>query len=95
MFWYILKLLILLPLIGVLAWACLKFAQKMQNRAMGATGPKAARIVETTMLSPTMKLAVVEFHGREILISVSRQGVTRLAEAPARAVPAAEVEVLP
>lgn len=95
MFWYILKLLILLPLIGVLAWACLKFAQKMQNRAMGATGPKAARIVETTMLSPTMKLAVVEFHGREILISVSRQGVTRLAEAPARAVSAAEVEVLP
>lgn len=95
MFWYILKLLVLLPLIGVLAWACLKFAQKMQNRAMGVTGPKAAKIVETTMLSPTLKLAVIEFHGREILVSVSRQGLTRLAEAPARPAAAAEVEVLP
>ena len=101
MFWYILKLIVLLPLIGLLAWGCLKFAQKMQNRAMGVTGPKAAKIIETTMLSPTMKLAVVEFHGREILISVSRQGVTRLAEAPARPAPAVapelggSVEVLP
>lgn len=84
MFWYILKLIVLLPLIGLLAWGCLKFAQKMQNRAMGAAGGKAVRIIETTMLSPTQKLAVLEFHGREILVSVSRQGLTRLAEAPAR-----------
>lgn len=93
MFWYILKLIVLLPLIGLLAWGCLKFAQKMQNRAMGTAGGKAVRIIETTMLSPTLKLAVIEFHGREILVSVSRQGLTRLAEAPARPVPAvAEVE---
>lgn len=84
MFWYILKLLVLLPLIGVLAWGCLKLAQKMQERASGAGGSKSVRIVETTMLSPTLKLAVVEFHGREILVSVSRSGLTRLAEAPAR-----------
>ena len=36
------------------------------------------------MLSPTLKLAVLEFHGREILVSVSRGGLTRLAEGPAR-----------
>jgi flagellar protein FliO/FliZ len=36
------------------------------------------------MLSPTLKLAVIEFHGREILVSASRNGLTRLAEAPAR-----------
>jgi flagellar protein FliO/FliZ len=42
------------------------------------------RIVETQMLSPTLKLAVIEFHGREILVSVSRSGLARLAEAPAR-----------
>lgn len=85
MFWYIVKLLVLLPAIGLLAWGCLKLAQKMQAR-MGATVPggKAVRIIETTMLSPTLKLAVLEFHGREILVSVSRQGLTRLAEAPAR-----------
>jgi flagellar protein FliO/FliZ len=85
MLWYILKLIILLPLIGLLAWGCLKLAQKMQEKA-GARGggSKSVRIVETTMLSPTLKLAVIEFHGREILVSASRNGLTRLAEAPAR-----------
>ncbi|MEZ5689118.1 MAG: flagellar biosynthetic protein FliO [Caenibius sp.] len=84
MLWYVLKLLIMLPLIAALAWGCLKLAQKMQSRANAAQGPKAVRITETTMLSPTLKLAVLEFHGREILVSVSRSGLTRLAEAPAR-----------
>lgn len=84
MLWYILKLIILLPLIGLAAWGCLKLAQKLQERAGVGTGTKTVRIVETTMLSPTLKLAVIEFHGREILVSASRNGLTRLAEAPAR-----------
>lgn len=85
MLWYIVKLLIMLPLIAGIAWGCLKLAQKMQERMAGANqGAKSVRIVETTMLSPTLKLAVIEFHGREILVSASRQGLTRLAEAPAR-----------
>ncbi|OYW44817.1 MAG: flagellar biogenesis protein [Sphingomonadales bacterium 32-68-7] len=83
---YVVKLLILLPLIGLLVWGSLKLAQKMQVRLGGAPeGGKAVRVIETTMLSPTLKLAVIEFHGREILVSVSRQGLSRLAEAPARA----------
>jgi flagellar protein FliO/FliZ len=82
---YILKLLILLPLIAGLAWGTLKLAQKMQTRLGAAQGTgKAVRIVETTMLSPTLKLVVIEFHGREILVSASRSGLARLAEAPAR-----------
>lgn len=84
MLWYVLKLLILLPLIGLVAWGCLKLAQKLQARATAAGGPKSVRVIETTMLSPTLKLAVIEFHGREILVSASRNGLTRLAEAPAR-----------
>jgi len=83
--WYIIKLLVLLPLIAGLAWASLKLAAKVQARfSPVAQGGKAVRIVETTMLSPTLKLAVIEFHGREILVSVSRGGLARLAEAPAR-----------
>jgi len=93
MFWYVLKLLILLPAIGLLAWGCLKLAQKWQAKVGGPVGGKAVKVLETTMLSPTLKLAVLEFHGREILVSVSRQGLTRLAEAPARAV--APQELLP
>jgi flagellar protein FliO/FliZ len=85
MLWYILKLIILLPLIGLIAWGCLKLAQKLQERTQAGSGGKTVRIVETTMLSPTLKLAVIEFHGREILVSASRNGLTRLAEAPARA----------
>ncbi|HKT84585.1 MAG TPA: flagellar biosynthetic protein FliO [Novosphingobium sp.] len=84
MLWYILKLIILLPLIGFIAWGCLKLAKKMQEKAGIGGGSKSIRIVETTMLSPTLKLAVIEFHGREILVSASRGGLTRLAEAPAR-----------
>ena len=83
--WYILKLLILLPVIGGMVWGSLKLSQVMQNRMRGATGRRSVRVVETVMLSPTMKLAVLEFHGREILVSASRHGMVRLAEAPAPA----------
>ena len=84
MLWYILKLIVLLPAIAALAWVSLRFARKMQEKAGIGTGSKSIRIVETTMLSPTLKLAVIEFHGREILVSTGRNGLTRLAEAPAR-----------
>ncbi|MBC2652128.1 FliO/MopB family protein [Novosphingobium flavum] len=85
MLWYIVKLFIVLPLIGALIWGTLKLLQKMQARYGAAPGQaKSVRIIETTMLSPTLKLAVIEFHGREILVSASRHGLTRLAEAPAR-----------
>lgn len=84
MLWYIVKLIILLPAIALLAWACLRLARKMQEKVGIGTGSRSIRIVETTMLSPSLKLAVIEFHGREILVSAGRNGLTRLAEAPAR-----------
>ena len=83
--WYILKLLILLPVIGGMVWGSLKLSQAMQNRMRPAGTRRSVRVVETVMLSPTMKLAVLEFHGREILVSASRHGMVRLAEAPAPA----------
>ena len=83
---YLLKLAIMLPAIGLLAWGCLKLAKKMQDRVGGPVQGKSARIIKTTMLSPSLKLAVIEFHGREILVSASRTGLTRLAEAPARSI---------
>lgn len=84
MLWYVLKLLILLPLIALMIWGCLRLAKMVQVRTGVGAGSKSIRVIETTMLSPTLKLAVIEFHGREILVSVSRQGLSRLAEAPAR-----------
>lgn len=85
MFWYIVKLLVILPLIGLMIWGSLKLAKRLQSQVGAPVGTgKAVKIVETTMLSPTLRLAVIEFHGREILVSTSRGGITRLAEAPAR-----------
>ena len=81
--WYVIKLLIILPLIGGLAWGSLRLAQRMQAKSAGS-GTKSVRVIETLMLSPTLKLVVIEFHGREILASASRSGLSRLAEAPAR-----------
>ncbi|OBX18842.1 flagellar biogenesis protein [Erythrobacter sp. QSSC1-22B] len=85
MFWYVAKLLILLPLICGMIWGALKLAKRMQGQfGVPAGGEKSVKIVETTMLSPTLRLAVIEFHGREILVSTSRNGLTLLGEAPAR-----------
>lgn len=83
---YFLKLLILVPLIGALAWGSLLLAKRVRARIESASGPRAARVVETTMLSPTLRLLVIEFHGRHILVSASRAGLTRLADVPAPAV---------
>ncbi len=91
MVWYILKLLVLLPLIGGLAYVSLKFAKRMEGKFTSGSGAKSVRIVETQMLSPTLRLAVIEFHGREILVSAGKNGIVRLAEAPAR--PKVDVEV--
>jgi|GEM_PF-375756 len=80
MLWYIVKLLILLPLIGGMIWGSLKLSQKFQARFMAAGQGRRIQIVETMMLSPTQKLAVIAFHDREILVSTGRNGMTRLAE---------------
>ena len=52
MFWYILKLVLLLPLIGAMIWGSFKLTQRLQGK-FGAPqgGTRAVRIVETTMLA--------------------------------------------
>ena len=85
MLWYLLKLVIPLPLIAAMVWGSLKLARQLQERfGMAPGGTRSVRVVEMLMLSPTQRLAVLEFHGREILVALGRGGLTRLAEAPAR-----------
>ena len=85
MLWYIAKLIVLLPLIVLVAWGSLRLAKRLEGRFAMSEGPSSGlRIVETRMLSPTMRLAVIAFHDREILVSTSKQGLVRLAEGPAR-----------
>ena len=82
--WYILKMLLLLPVMAGLIWGTLWLAKKAQGRLGTVQGEKRARLVETTMLAPGMRLAVIEFAGREILVGASKAGLTRLADAPVR-----------
>jgi flagellar protein FliO/FliZ len=84
MLWYLIKLAVVLPLIAGLAWASLKFARRMEQRFSPTGGQRSVRIIETQWLGPGQRVAVLEFRGREILVSASRQGLVRLAEAPAR-----------
>jgi len=85
MTWYVLKLAAMLPLIALMIWGSLKLAKRMQGQMGGAGNgrERSVRVVETMMLSPGQKLAVIEFKGREILVSTSRHGLTRLAECEA------------
>jgi flagellar protein FliO/FliZ len=77
MMWsYILKLVILLPLVCGLLIGCLYAWRKLEARLPKQQGERLVQVKETMMLSPGLRLAVVEFEGRRLLISVSRSGVS-------------------
>lgn len=85
MFEYILRLLILLPLIGGMAWGSLWLWKKVQMGTLqlpgqGAKRARAIEMIDVLPLGPGTKLTVVEFAGQRILLAVSRGGVTRLAD---------------
>lgn len=83
---YLLRLALLLPLLGGLIWGSLWLTRTMQARLAGvpAGGGRQLQLVETSMIAPGVKLAVVRFREREILLGLSRHGMVRLAEAPAQ-----------
>jgi flagellar protein FliO/FliZ len=90
MFEYLLRLALLLPLLGGLIWGSLWLTRWLQTRLHGATGAKGfggsgrhLQLVETSLIAPGMKLAVVRFHDREILLGCTRHGMVRLGEAAA------------
>lgn len=80
---YFLRLLILIPLVGGMAWGSLWLWKRVQMGVPLAGGAKQTRPVEMVgvlPLGPGAKLAVVEFAGQQLLLAVSRNGVTRLAD---------------
>lgn len=82
---YFLRLALLLPLLALLIWGSLRLTRFLQTRINGAqSGGKAVELVETTLLGPGLKLAVVRFHDQEILLGCSRTGLVRLGEAHGR-----------
>jgi flagellar protein FliO/FliZ len=79
---YILRLLIMLPVVGAMAWGSLWLWKKVQvGLPMGTQrAGRALTMIDVMPLGPGSKLAVVEFGGKQIMIAISRNGITRLAD---------------
>ncbi|ODP37632.1 flagellar biogenesis protein [Sphingomonas turrisvirgatae] len=76
MMWsYILKLVVLLPLVCGLLIGCLYLWRKLEARLPGNQGDRMLKVRETMMVSAGTRIAVLEVEGKRILVSVSRNGV--------------------
>lgn len=80
MAWYFVKLLLLLPLVGGMAFAALWLWRKYQPGLLGAQGDRAIKIVEMLPMGTFGKLAVVEFDGKRLLLSVTRGRIEKVAD---------------
>lgn len=72
---YLLKLALLLPLVCGLLIACLWAWRKLEQKLPGNQGTRMIAVKESMMISPGLRLAVIEFEGRKLLVSVGRGGV--------------------
>ena len=76
MMWtYILKLVVLLPLVCGLMIGCLYLWRRLESRMPGRNEARMIAVKETMMISPGTRLAVIEFEGQRLLVSVGRGGV--------------------
>lgn len=76
MMWsYVLKLVILLPLVCGLMIGCLYLWRRLENRMPGRPQTRMIAVKETMMISPGLRLAVIDFEGDRLLVSVGRGGV--------------------
>ena len=84
MMWaYILKLVILIPLVGGLAFGSLWLWRRVQPGMAFTQRARMVKLVDAIPLGATGKLAVVDFAGKRLLLAVSRTGVTLISETAA------------
>jgi len=82
--WYFLKLLILLPMVGGMAYGALWLWRKYQPGMLAGQGDRAAKLVEALPMGTFGKLAVVEFEGKRLLLAVTRGRIEKIAESDPR-----------
>jgi flagellar protein FliO/FliZ len=80
---YILKLVILIPLVGGLAYGSLWLWRRVQPGMAFTQRARMVKLVDAIPLGATGKLAVVDFGGKRLLLSVSRTGIALLSETEA------------
>lgn len=79
---YFLRLVILVPLVGGLAYGSLWLWRRVQTGLPLVRVPdRPVRLVDAVPLATGSKLAVVRFDGRELLVAVTRGQVSLIAEA--------------
>ncbi|MEH6757817.1 MAG: flagellar biosynthetic protein FliO [Parasphingorhabdus sp.] len=77
---YIIKLLVFMPLMGGLIYAALWSYRKYQPRLLSRHNVHSMKILETLPIGTFGRLVLIEFDGREILLSATRGRVERVAE---------------
>lgn len=87
MFEYILRLFILVPLVGAMAWGSLWLWRRAQlglptipGLSLPNRGERRARVIDVVPLGTGSKIAVVEFGDKELLVAVSRTQISLLSE---------------
>ncbi len=81
MFSYILKLLVMLPMVAGMAWGSLWLWRRYQPGLTGQMRPaEGLAIVDTIMVGAATRIAVVQFGDARVLIAISRTGIVKLAE---------------
>lgn len=78
--WYFLKLFILLPLVGGMAYGALWLYRKYQPGMLAGQANRSLKILEALPMGTFGKLAVVEFEGQRLLLSVTRGKIEKIAE---------------
>ena len=83
MFWYILKLVFIVPIVGALAYGSLWLWRRVQPGMAFNQRARLVKLVDAIPLGATGKLAVVDFGGRRLLLAVARTGITLVSETEA------------
>tara|TARA_R110000824_G_scaffold305316_4_gene493194 strand:+ start:812 stop:1066 length:255 start_codon:yes stop_codon:yes gene_type:complete len=78
MTFYIIKLFIMVPLVGLLIFGSLWLYRKYQPQMMMRQNSNLLNVVETLPMGVQSKLAVVDFGGRQILLAVTRNGIQKI-----------------
>jgi flagellar protein FliO/FliZ len=81
MFEYIVRLLILVPTVGGLAWGSLWLWRRLQmGLPAKPAAHRSARVIDVLPIGSGTKLATVSFGDSELLIAISRSQTTLIAQ---------------
>jgi len=78
---YILRLLILLPLVAGMAFGALWLWRRVQPGMAFGSRERAVKVIDAVPMGAMGRLAVVEFSGKRYLVGVSRGRMDLIAEA--------------